>query len=900
MKRSFFLIIMLVCCLAGYAQAIIDPLLSEEMARRNDVEQIQVVVIMKSQYDRTQLNRRAEHFVTRAERREFVVNELKSFADASQYDLKCVLSEMEHRGMVSAPTVLWMANALYFDANKAAIQDLAKRNDIAMIGFAVERRCILEREEVSPTMPLSEIMPNVAQVHADQVWDMGYKGQGVVVAVVDSGVNYNHVDLASHLWDGGDEFPHHGYDVYHHDDDPMDDHEYGHGTHCAGIVCGDGTAGKQTGMAPEATLMCVKCTNQNGYCNCALLSEGIQWAVEHGCDIFSLSTCLLNPSGIDRVLLRQICEAALDAGIVAAVAAGNEGDKLDRYPIPNNVRVPSNCPPPYMDEIQGEHPGGLSCVVSVGAVDADDNAAVFTSHGPSAWANTEYEYNDYPYNPGIGLIRPDVCAPGVNIWSLNYEYNNGYRPMSGSSMAAPCVAGCMALMLSKDPNMTPAEVCRILEETAMPLSEGKSNIYGFGRVDALYAVGMVPSSGIRYQDYAINDAAGNNNQRVNPGESVTMSLTLNNIYDQPLGNVSVVLMPESEHVVITNDSVVFPVFAANETLTVEDAFAFSVDEEVEARQKLLFRLEVYVDGVVTGVYRLKILVHDYILDFGALAVLNDPNGDGFLNPGETADLRVMIDNTGNELAPWVTGTLSTTNTLITLNETEKPFGTIDAGMVGYADFSVSLDASANIDLTVPFTLDLVDADGRHTVLTFDYRNVCKVIFSLYDSFNDGWQDNYLQVDYSDGTPSERMTLSDGGSVVFVRELVLNSAFTISWHNSSWSQECSFEITYEDGTVIFQNAGGFEEVFSFAVDCTHGIGVDDFFETKQNVSVFPNPASGAVTIQCLGMRLIEVYSMEGKLLRRIEVDNDTYQIEGLGSGIYLFCIDNQEKFIILHL
>ena len=897
-KLTLFLLSFLF--VSGYAQAIIDPSLSEEMACRDDDEQIQVVVIMKSQYDRMQLNRCAERFVARAERRDFVVNELKAYAEASQYDLRGVLSEMEQRSMVSAPTILWMANALYFDANKVAIQDLAKRNDIALIGFAVERKCIPDSEKVNPTIPLGEIMPNVAQVHADQVWPLGYRGQGVVVAVIDSGVNYNHVDLASHLWDGGDEFPHHGYDVYHHDDDPMDDHEYGHGTHCAGIVCGDGTAGKQTGMAPEATLMCVKCTNQNGYCNCALLSEGIQWAIEHGCDIFSLSTCLLNPSVTERVLLRHICEAALDAGIVAAIAAGNEGDKLDRYPIPNNVRVPSSCPPPYMDEVQGEYPGGLSCAVSVGAVDYNDDAAVFTSHGPSAWESVEYEYNDYPYQPGIGLIRPDVCAPGVNIWSLNYEYNNGYRPMSGSSMAAPCVAGCMALMLSKDPNLTPAEVCRILEETAMPLSEGKSNIYGFGRVDALYAVEMVPLGGIRYQDYAINDAAGNNNQRLNPGESVTMSLTLNNIFDQPIDNVSAVLMTENEHVVITKDTVAFPDFSANETLTVEDAFAFSVDDEVVARQKLMFRLEVYVDGVVKGVFRLKVLVYDYILDFGALAVLNDSNGDGLLIPGETADLRVMIDNKGNELAPWVTGTLSTTSTLATLNETEKPLGTIDAGMQGYADFSVSLDASATIDLILPFTLDLVDADGRHTEMAFDYRNDCKVVFSLYDSFNDGWQDNYLQVDYSDGTPSERMTLSDGGSVVFVRELVHSSNFTITWHGSSWSQECSFEITYEDGSTIFQNAGGFDEALSFAVDCTHGIGMDDFLETKQKANVFPNPATDIVTIRCPGMRLIEVYTIEGKLLQSIEVDDDSCLLDGLGSGIYLLFIDKREKFILLHL
>ncbi len=286
-----------------------------------------------------------------------MVNELKAFAEASQDDWRHSLSEMEHRGMVSSPTILWMANALYFNASKAAIQSLALRDDIALIGYAKEYKCIPDGEEIKPAsqIQIREITPNVIQVRADQVWEEGYKGEGVVVAIIDSGVNYRHVDLADHLWDGGDEFPHHGYDVYNHDNDPVDDN--GHGSHCAGILCGDGTGGSQTGMAPEVTLMCVKSMGVSGYCGAANIAEGIQWAIEHGCDMFSMSMGLVNAGLTDRKLLRSTCEAALDAGIVAAIAAGNEGNELDGYPIPYNVRTPGNCPPPYMDEIQAHNSG---------------------------------------------------------------------------------------------------------------------------------------------------------------------------------------------------------------------------------------------------------------------------------------------------------------------------------------------------------------------------------------------------------------------------------------------------------------------------------------------------------------------------------------------------------------
>ena len=260
-----------VLCIGGYAQTI-DPLLSEEMARRGDDEQIKVVVIMKSQYDRTQLCRRADYFVTRAERREFVVNELKAFTTASQYDLRNSLKEMQRNGLTTEPTVLWMSNALAFSATKTAIENLAQRNDIDMIGYAIERNWIPDGEEARPAPSTREITPNVTQVGADQVWDLGYRGEGVVVAVIDTGVNYNHVDLANHLWDGGAEFPHHGFDVYNNDNDPMDDQ--GHGSHCAGTVCGDGSGASQTGMAPEATLMCVKCLDATGNGGAESISAG--------------------------------------------------------------------------------------------------------------------------------------------------------------------------------------------------------------------------------------------------------------------------------------------------------------------------------------------------------------------------------------------------------------------------------------------------------------------------------------------------------------------------------------------------------------------------------------------------------------------------------------------------
>ena len=501
MKRLIFIFTVLFIGLIGLvAQPVIDPDLEAEMQRIGDDEQIEVVVLMKAQYDRLQLSRRADYFPSRPERRAFVVNELKTFTKVSQHDLKSILAEMESHGMVSSVRSLWSANTLYFEATKTALLNLSERTDIETISLNIQHQWIPDDETQKPTAATREVTPNITQVNADQVWELGYTGAGVVVAVVDSGVNYNHLDLTDHLWDGGEEFPHHGYDIVNDDDDPIDDK--GHGTHCAGTVCGDGTAGSLTGIAPDATLMCVKSIRGDGFGGAVNIAGGMEWAVEHGCDLISMSLGMVDAGTTDKEILRRTCEAVLDAGIVAMVCAGNEGNAFLQmtYPVPNNVRVPASCPPPYLDPDQMANPGALSCVVAVGAVNYNDAAADFTSRGPVTWQDTEF--GDYAYNPGIGLIRPDVCAPGVNIKSLDYENTSGYTNMDGTSQATPCVAGIVALMLQKNPELTPTEICRILEETSVKLTPTKSNITGVGRVDALAAVNAVEAyDGITEQSF---------------------------------------------------------------------------------------------------------------------------------------------------------------------------------------------------------------------------------------------------------------------------------------------------------------------------------------------------------------------------------------------------------------
>ena len=477
-KGLLLLVLMAFCVVMGFAQP---------------KGKTKINIIMKKQTDATELARTASFFPNKEARRNYVVSTLKHQAEESQYELINLLNELESSGLAKDIKPLWIVNSISCYVNETVIPELERRTDI-QTAYRCEPLPLLDDTQ---TIPVDcggsrEIAENLLQVNADQVWSLGYTGEGVLIGIIDTGVSLTHADLQGRFWDGGTEFPNHGYDFYNHDNDPTDQH--GHGTHVAGTICGTGVSGTQTGVAPDAQIMVLKVFGTDQQTDEPILVEAMQFAVEHGADLLNMSLGWPNPSVSTKLLFRQACDNTLAAGVVAAVCAGNVRHMQSILPIPHNIYSPGDCPPPYLHEDQMVNAGGVSCVISVGAVDFNDQITYFSSVGPSAWSDVA-QYNDYPYHPEsateIGLIRPDVCAPGLNIKSLDFNNDNGYCLMDGTSMAAPCVAGTIALMLSKNPELTPAQIDEILEHTAVHFSEHKNNDYGSGRIDALAAVNAV-------------------------------------------------------------------------------------------------------------------------------------------------------------------------------------------------------------------------------------------------------------------------------------------------------------------------------------------------------------------------------------------------------------------------
>ena len=459
---------------------------------------VRINIILSEQSDATSLLREASVYRTKQEQRTYVIESLQQQANHSQHDLLELLKELQHQGLVVDIESYWLVNGISCTVDPSVISLLEQQRDVMTVYRVEEAQWIFE-DEATPASRGDglEITQNLLQVNAPEVWAQGYTGAGVLIALIDTGVRLDHADLAGRLWNGGTEYPNHGYDFYYHDNDPSDDR--GHGTHVAGTICGTGASGSQTGIAPEATIMALKAFNNEGVGDETHWVAAMQFALEHGADLMNMSLGRPQPSAAQKLMMRQACDNTLAAGVVVAACAGNIRQMQFMVPVPNNIYTPGDCPPPHLHKDQMANAGGTSCVICVGAVDYDHQIAPFSSQGPSQWTDVS-AYNDYPYTSGntteIGLIRPDICAPGVQIKSLDYNTTDGYTLMDGTSMATPLVTGAIALMLSKDPELTPAQIDEILERTAQPLTPHKSNDFGAGLLDALAAVNAVNHDGL--------------------------------------------------------------------------------------------------------------------------------------------------------------------------------------------------------------------------------------------------------------------------------------------------------------------------------------------------------------------------------------------------------------------
>ncbi|MCK4395329.1 S8 family peptidase [candidate division WOR-3 bacterium] len=464
----------------------IDKELKEKMEGASSDEFLPVIIECDKLVDTDFLYNQVKG-MGKADRRAFTINTLQNFTSSYQENIMKYLENMEDVGKVERLSQLWLTNSIGMKASKEVIEEVSKHPRVALIWLDDKHLKPLivrgESTEINNTPDSRAIVWNVSKINAHLVWPLGYTGQNIIVGHFDTGVNYNHVDLADHLWDGGTSYPNHGWDFDNNDNDPMDDN--GHGTHTSGTIAGDGTAGTQTGVAPDAQIMILKALG-----GLSIFQNAVNFALTQGADVLTMSAGYDSAnagSNWDYLSTqdRYVLNNCLNAGVVFSTSAGNGNNMGGHYAIPYDISIPANAPAPWYGS------AGHSSCMAVGATNSNNSIASFSSRGATQWFFSPWY--EYSYPPG--LIKPDVCAPGGSpgITSLRYNTNNGYvGGWQGTSMSCPHLTGTIALMLSKDPSLTPEELDSILEATCLDLgSTGKDNYYGAGLINALDAVNAV-------------------------------------------------------------------------------------------------------------------------------------------------------------------------------------------------------------------------------------------------------------------------------------------------------------------------------------------------------------------------------------------------------------------------
>jgi len=389
------------------------------------------------------------------------------------------------------------------------------------------------------------LMDSVPLIRANEVWNLGYTGLGIKIAIIDTGVDYTHPDLGGCFGAGCKVAG--GYDFVNNDNDPKDDHF--HGTHVASIAAGQGTL---NGVAKDAKIYAYKVLTSDGWGYWDWVIAGIERAVQDNVDIISMSL------GGYCELYRESCgpddpvsvasDRAAFSGVVVVVAAGNEWDQ-GSIDTPGTSRKAITVGATYKRDYSGFYWG-------------DDNPRVnqipsFSSKGPVIGDN-------------FGLVKPDVVAPGAIICASRYDnvfpagQNQFYFPcldnqhvqLAGTSMAAPHVAGLAALIVQKNPNWNPDEVKMAIRNKANNLYNlfGYSIIeQGYGAIDSLNSiqstkqpVAYINTSGkVHGLDISIKGIAKSDN-------FASYSLYYSNGYNYDIQNVNWIQICSNTQQVINN------------------------------------------------------------------------------------------------------------------------------------------------------------------------------------------------------------------------------------------------------------------------------------------------------------------------------------------------------------
>ena len=423
----------------------VAPTLERQLDAAASGQLVDALVVLRDQADLS-----AIRTGTRSQRLRAVEGALRAKAAGGQRDLLALLERRRAQHRVAAVVPLWIVNQVAVRATPSVVKELAARPEVREIRPEITIQAP-EPPTAGPAATATGVPePNVALVNAPAMWELGFRGQGTVVANMDTGVDATHPDLAGR-WRGGTNswFDPNGE----HPTIPTDVN--GHGTWTMGAMVGGSAGGTAIGVAPDATWIAVKIFNDRGASTSTAIHRGFQWLLDpDGNPATADAPNVVNDSwtmsaGGCNLDFQPDLRSLRAAGILPVFSAGNYG------PSPGTVLSPANNPEAF----------------PVGATDDGDVVDPSSSRGPSACGQA---------------IAPKLVAPGVGVRTT--DLYGLYGDVSGTSIAAPHVAGALALLLEAFPGLPADRQEAALLGGAVDLgATGADNNYGSGRLDVLAA-----------------------------------------------------------------------------------------------------------------------------------------------------------------------------------------------------------------------------------------------------------------------------------------------------------------------------------------------------------------------------------------------------------------------------
>jgi hypothetical protein len=414
-------------------------------------------------------------------------------------------------------------------------------------------------------------------INAEAAWDITKGNSNIIVAIVDSGVDWNHEDLNAHIWENND--PINGIDDDNNgyiddirgwdfggldgtpDNDPTEDSPT-HGTHVAGIASAvtNNSIGV-AGIGYNLTLMPIKTSRQDiGDNIIAYGYEGIIYAADNGANVINCSWGGFGYSNAEQ----EAIDYAVSKGCVMVCAAGNDG----------------------LNEVI--YPAAYKGVLSVGNTTSTDIISTTSNYGKDL----------------------DVCAPGSSIISTWQSLTSPYISISGTSMASPLVAGLAGLVIDKFPTYTPLQIIeqiRVNADNIDNINPTKTDLLGSGRINAYKALSNSNVKSVRITSAEFIDV-GNGDGIIEAGDDVEIKLNFTNFLN-PLSTLSAVITTESKDVTITQSQFTTP---GKETLeefnNQKSEFKFTVNENSANDKEVLFKIT-YTDGTYSDFELISVFIN---------------------------------------------------------------------------------------------------------------------------------------------------------------------------------------------------------------------------------------------------------------------------------------------------